>query len=133
MSHQSFDDYEKNKEIRNKISDIEDWLDKNGCSLNEYMQNIEVFDKISASDSIILFGDLSIKHKKTSVAFKIIFQSLSKFDNSLKVEQQIYTNITENLINNFHTPHLTSCIGLVKLCDTNSIIKTLSHSQQKNF
>lgn len=138
MSYPLIKDYENDSkgDIISPINanNIEEWIDKNGCDLNEYMNNIKVLeDKGSSSDSVILFGDLSIKHKKTSVAFKIVFQPYSKFDNSLQVEQQIYTNVTENLINNFHTPHLTSCIGLVKLCDTDSLFDKLSKQQQENF
>lgn len=119
-----------------KVSEnISEWLESVGCNLDEYMENIKVLEnKGSSSDSVILFGDLIMNKKKTPVAFKIVFNAIdSWFDNSLVVEQQIYTNVTENMINNFHTPHLTSCIGVVKLCDTHELKSTLSDDQQKSF
>lgn len=113
---------------------IADWLRSVGCDLDEYMENIKVLaNKGSSSNSIILFGDLVMNDRKTPVAFKIVFDSVSMIENSLVVEQQIYINVTESMLNNFHTPHLTTCIGMVKPCTTVDIIRKLSQEEQKNF
>ena len=113
---------------------ISEWLEKVGCNLDEYLENIKVLaNKGSASDSVILFGEIDIKRKKTPVAFKIVFKSKIEQSNSLIVEQQIYINVVENLINNLHTPHLTSFIGLVKSCDTDSLLEKLNPVEIRNF
>jgi len=113
---------------------ITEWLASVGCDLDEYMENIRVLaDKGSSSDSVILFGDLNMNGKKQPVVFKIVFESQSTFINSLKVEQQIYTNVTEGMLNNFHTPHLTSCIGVINMCSTKDITDKLLKDQLKNF
>lgn len=113
---------------------LEEWLDKVGCSIDKYIENAKILvDKGSASESIILFGQLKTKTEKIPVAFKIIFKTRDVFDNSLEVEKQLYVNIISNLLNNSHTPHLVSYIGLVKQCDTDKLVKTLPESEQPIF
>lgn len=121
-------------------SDIEEWLDKYGCNLQTYMSNVKVLsNKESSSDSIILFGKLEILEISEilkipyNVVFKIMFVSNDIFNNSLLVEQQIYENVIDNLLNNYHTPHLTKFIGLVKQCDTIKFKSQLSPLERVNF
>jgi hypothetical protein len=106
------------------------------CDISKDMTNIKVLDigeKSSVSDSIIIFGDIIINGVNKELALKITFEtnpSYNLFFNSLDVEQQIYTGVIENMIDNFHSPHLTSCIGRVKLCDTEKFKAMLSQLSQ---
>jgi hypothetical protein len=122
-----------------QIQDISQWLQDNGCDISQYMDTVSIkilknTEKSSASDSIIIFGDMKINNNYNKVAFKIVFPSLLPiYSNSLDVEQQIYKIVTQKMINNFHSPHLTSCIGVVKLCDTEKFEAMLSEEQRKIF
>jgi len=117
---------------------VSEWLSKVGCDIDQYLENINVLEnKGSSSDSIIMFGDIMLNpiesFKKTPVTLKIVFDPKNSFNNSLKVEQQIYTNVIDNMINNSHTPHLVKWLGFVKTCDTNDIMKLLSETERKKF
>lgn len=117
-------------------NEISEWLENVGCNFDEYLDNIKVVEnKGSVSDSVIMFGEINKINKglKKSVAFKINFGTFDKFDNSLIVEQQIYINIIENLINNLHTPHLTPFIGFVKSCNTDKLLEKLNPDERVKF
>jgi serine/threonine protein kinase len=116
-----------------QIKDLSEWLYDKGCDISRNMVNIKVLsNRERDSDSIIVFGDMKIDNSK--VALKIAFPSrIPLFSNSLDVEQQIYKNVTQKMIYNFHSPHLTSCIGIVKLCDTDSFEEMLSEEQRQIF
>jgi hypothetical protein len=116
------------------IQDISTWLRDIGCDITKYTINIKVLktsEKESASESIIIFGDMKLNN--SPVAFKIVFPSRLQFSNSLDVEQQIYANVTQYMLNNNHSPHLTACIGLVKPCDITEFKRNLSQEQKFVF
>ncbi|MDD4930687.1 MAG: hypothetical protein PHG66_00840 [Candidatus Colwellbacteria bacterium] len=110
------------------------WVRKYGCKLDQYMSAIKVLkNKGSASDSIIMFGNLTVKKQVISVVFKMVFKPKNKLNNSLLVEQQIYENVISNLINNYHTPHIVNYIGTVNSCVTDTFTEDLSLAESKNF
>lgn len=97
--------------------------------VDRILSNFKVNKVYHNSSSIVIFGDLN----KTQVVIKLVFEPLDTIDNCLLVEQQIYSNVIENLINNFHTPHLISCIGVVNSMKNNSIIKRMISDDDKKF
>jgi hypothetical protein len=130
---------EINTQVRNipnipNIPNVSTWLLDNGCDITKYTLNIKVLttnEKDSASDSIIIFGDMKLNN--SPLAFKIVFPSLLPFLNSLDVEQQIYANVTRYMLNNRHSPHLTACIGVVKPCNITEFERNLTQRQKENF
>ena len=117
-----------------EILSVKSWLYKYGCDIDKYMRDIKVLsNKGSASDSVIMFGNLKVGKQTVNVVFKLIFKSKNKLNNSLIVEQQIYENVISNLINNYHTPHIVNYIGTVTSCTTNQIVEQLSLAEMKNF
>lgn len=117
-----------------EILSVKSWLNKYGCNIDKYMYGVKVLsNKGSASDSIIMFGNLKVGKQAVNVVFKLIFKSKHKLNNSLIVEQQIYENVISNLINNYHTPHIVNYIGTVNSCTTSQIVDQLSLNEIKNF
>ena len=120
-----------------QIHDISEWLRSNGCDISQYIIDIKVLSNVqksSASDSIILFGNMTLNNILSPVAFKIVFPSRYPFFfNSLVVEQQIYTSVTQNMIDNNRSPHLTSCIGIANSCNIQEFENKLSHDQRRTF
>lgn len=138
VSSSSNIDIEEKKESLSEEGTYTQWeefLEEMGCEVEDYINDIDVLqNKGSSSDSIILFGETNVPNiSKRKVAFKIVFKPLSEFDNSLVIEQQIYTNVVNSMLNNFHSPHLTRCVGVVKMCDIKGIESSLPAVQLSKF
>jgi len=70
--------------------------------------------KNSASDSIVMLGDLNVPvHGNNSVVIKVGFQNITG-DNGDEVERFVYERIVNPLIKARHTPHLVAFVGVVQ-------------------
>src|SRR5690242_16430045 len=98
---------------------LKEWIHVHGCnSIFRKMNNVDIQIKRSVSDSIIVFGEFTLKGNIfINVVLKIVFEAKAPINNSLVVENQIYANIVSNLLGNFHTPHLVKYIATVPSCD----------------
>ena len=103
-----------------KADDIREYFITKGCqNIFKYLTNVEVFDKKSASDSIIIFAKLKYNLKEYNIVLKITYKSKNPLNNSLEVEEQIYNNVVSNLLENKNTPHLITYISSIRNCDFN--------------
>lgn len=90
-----------------KSDNIKEYFLSNGCkNIFKYLTNVEVLDKKSASNSIILFAKMRYNLKEYDIVLKITYKSKDPLNNSLEVEEQIYNNVVSNLLGNKNTPHL---------------------------
>jgi hypothetical protein len=138
IDYKRLKNYTRGEQTDEKSKDI---VSSAGCKLTSFLKNVTIIPiKESASDSIIGFGDISIGDKSKvydlrfiSVALKIVFEELSIFNNSLRVERQIYKHVTEPLLADGNTPHLSSYIGTLEKCDTREFMSGLSIINTKHF
>jgi hypothetical protein len=99
---------ESKKEKKEKVVDIKEYFLTKGCSnIFKHLSNVRIFNKNSASSSIIIFATLNYNDiNNKDIVLKITYKPLDPTNNSLDVEEQIYRNVISNLLNNNHTPHL---------------------------
>lgn len=104
-------------------NEVVEKLKHESCDISSIIEDIKIIPKNSSSNSIIVFGkiktDLKLETNDRNIVIKISFNPISKLNNSLIVEQQIYKNIITNLVNNKHTPNLISYLGDI-FCTSNS-------------
>jgi hypothetical protein len=89
------------------------------CNLHQYVQNLKVHFKSSASDSVVIYGNvpvpknLSIKFLPpvdatnfTKVTMKVGYNPSKTYDNTLSVERQIIRQTLRSLIANNESPNV---------------------------
>lgn len=117
--------------LTNSSSELKEWIENVNCKIGEHLQNFTVLkNKNSYSASIIMFGDVTHKGKNIPITIKLVFDAKDKLNNSLKIEQQIYENVTEKLILNYNTPHLMKCLGVVKSCGVEDIMNSFKNKEE---
>jgi ankyrin repeat protein len=106
---------EKFKKDKIKRIGATNFLKSKNCNLDNLISNIKILsneDKMSASESIIMFGTLNLgENNSIEVAIKLSFETYEIENNSLDVEVCIYKNIVNTLIISNYTPHLMSYLG----------------------
>jgi hypothetical protein len=108
---------------------ISQFITTNQCALINNMKRVDILkNKGSASDSIIIFGDLpspSIKRAGSiPIATKIVFPYINGrnlLKNALRVEQQIYEYIVNPMLENRYTPHLVPYLATIR-CTTATLL-----------
>jgi len=137
---------ESKKEKKEKVVDIKEYFLTKGCSnIFKHLSNVRIFNKNSASSSIIIFATLNYNDiNNKDIVLKITYKPLDPTNNSLDVEEQIYRNVISNLLNNNHTPHLIEYIASIHQCafdyskykfdsETKKLLQQFSATYQENF
>ncbi len=90
------------------------WCGKGKFWLEQFFENLKAIGVKSASDTYKFLGQLNFS-RKYGVFLKMSFVGDPKQDNSLQVEQQIYENVTNVMIERHYTPCLVACYGVFKV------------------
>lgn len=84
--------------------------ERNPCNIAEFLSNIQILTKNSASESMVVRGKISLPGRiPESVIIK--FTPHSRNNNSAIVERQIYSHVTNKLLLDRNTPCLTKYLG----------------------
>jgi len=97
---------------------------KNSCNISELLINPELM-AVGASESILITG--KIKNSDKEIVIKLTFKS--KTNNSFEIEREVY-KITNQLVTNYHTPHLILNYGIVK-CNDYQLIEKVDKKVKK--
>jgi hypothetical protein len=98
-------------------SELEKLRKKIACKNFPVLENVRLNKKNSASDSIIIFGNFEYNNSLLPIVIKFTFKSKDPLDNSLLVEEQIYSNVISDLLANNITPHIVPYIVSLRGCD----------------
>lgn len=100
--------------IKNIVSATEgDKNNINYCNLQEYLSLRKFQEKNSASDSVIVSGELFNK-PELSAFVKIFYKENTKYTQMGMCEVEIYRNVINPLLINHNTPHVMPFLGITE-------------------